>query len=265
MVDGATRTADEPKSERTVLLGKSDADIHAALVLNGFKVATWPQLALQPPSSFTGLDEAIENLFGYDWLIFANDYAVRFFLTRFNDQGHNVNEMDSLRVCAIGEHTSAALEQSQVHVDVIAVRSSGAGVMESIATYAGGRDHLRRLNVLIPQASIGREYLKPACEDAEARADVVVAYQTVASSNQTRLTAVQTLLLTESIEAVVFANQDEVVEFCRLFDTKDLSQLLKTKVIACDEMTKWLLRELGVSVPISVLPQASIVNALKET
>lgn len=263
MVDGASTKADDPKTERTVLLGNTEGRIHAVLIENGFKIVTWPQLALQPPSSFTGLDEAIENLFGYDWLIFANDYAVRFFLRRFSEQGHDVNELDPLRVCAIGEQTSAALEQSQVHVDVIATRSSAAGVIDSIATYLGGRADLRRLNVLIPQASIGRDYLKPGFENSEARADVVVAYQTVATRNQTRLTAVQTLLLTESIEAIVFANQDEVAEFCRLFDTMDLAQLLKTRVIACDDMTKWLLCELGVTVAISVLPESSIVEALK--
>src|SRR5262245_33381546 len=111
---------------RTILLGPRLNEIEAALREHGFDVMTWPALAIQPPQTFTALDEAIENLFGYDWLIFVNEDAVRFFLERFTGQGYDVSELDSLRVCAIGEPTAASLEQSQVHVDVIASRSTPA-------------------------------------------------------------------------------------------------------------------------------------------
>jgi uroporphyrinogen-III synthase len=48
---------------------------------------TWPQLAIQAPPTYSGLDEAIENLFGYDWLLFINENAARFFLERSATRG----------------------------------------------------------------------------------------------------------------------------------------------------------------------------------
>src|SRR5215468_12077882 len=91
---------------RTILLSPHLNEIAPALREHGFNVITWPGVLILPPQSFAMLDEAIENLFGYDWLIFVNEDAAHFFLERFAKQGHDISELDSLRVCAIGEKTA---------------------------------------------------------------------------------------------------------------------------------------------------------------
>lgn len=211
---------------RTILLSPHLNEIGRALHEHGFNVVTWPELALQPPSNCAALDEAIENLFGYDWLVLANEDAVRFFLQRFATQAHDVSELDSLRVCAIGEKTAARLELSQVHVDVVAPGAAGSSIVDHIATYLGGPESIQRLNFLIPQSSIGRGYLKQELEQADARADIVITYQTVAAKDATRLSVLQSLLITASIDAVAFGDEGDVIEVGRLFDTSDLSRLL---------------------------------------
>src|SRR6185437_13182408 len=227
MVEHTDSTIGERASETTILLGPGAWEINAALVEHGFRVIPWPAVAISPAQSWATLDESIESLFGYDWLIFVNHDAARFFLQRLNQTKHDVGELDSLRVCAVGEATAAVLEQSQVHVDVVATNVTSSGVIDSIASYVGGREHLRRLNILLPQASIGRDYLRNDFEQVEARADVVIAYQTVATTDATRLTALQSLLLTASVDAVAFMTESDVSEMCRLFDTNDLGRLLR--------------------------------------
>src|SRR5512138_1665246 len=226
MTDVATR---DEVIGRTILLSSRLRDIEPVLREHGFKVMTWPELAIQTPQSFVTLDEAIENLFGYDWLIFVNEDAARFFLDRLASKGHDPGELDSLRVTAVGEATASVLEQSQVHVDVIATKVA-ASVIEQIANYVGGRESLQRLNFLIPQASIGREYLIHDLQEADARADVVIAYQTVSATDMTRLSVLQSLLLTGSVDAVAFINDADVADFARLFDTQDLGRLLSDVV-----------------------------------
>src|SRR2546423_2396953 len=117
-------------SPRTVLVASSaSVELADALGHQGLDVLGWPQLQIGPPDSFHPLDEAIENLFGYDWLIFVNQTAVIAFLDRFLKLEHEINEMDALRVCAIGESTLAALESRQVHVDVVAHQFSATRVV----------------------------------------------------------------------------------------------------------------------------------------
>lgn len=237
---------------RTILITSRLAEIEAVLRDHGLDVMTCPPLAIQPPQSFAALDEAIENLFGYDWLIFINEDAARFFLERLIKPGHDVSELDSVRVCAIGERTAVALEQSQVHVDVIAKHVTAGPVVEQIANYTGGRESLRRLNFLIPQASISREYWKNEFEAADARADVVIAYQTVGANDATRLAVLQSLLLTGSVDAVAFADQRDVWDFARVFDAHDLGRLLKNlTVFVMDQQAAIMAAQLGVTSMIS--------------
>ena len=249
---------------RTILLSQSLSEVESILRERGFNVLVAPKLIIQPPQSLTTLDEAIENLFGYDWLIFANENAARFFLDRVTNKGHDLSELDSLRVCAVGEDTAAVLEQSHVHVDVIVPNVAGS-VIERIANYVGGRDSLQRLNFLIPQASIGREYLIHDLQEADARADVVIAYQTVSATDMTRLSVLQSLLLTGSVDAVAFTNDTDVADFARLFDTHDLGRLLSDVIVfVFDQRGAMMAAQMGVaSSLISVSPSRDeMVDAL---
>jgi uroporphyrinogen III methyltransferase / synthase len=247
--------------ERTILLSPRLPEF--AGLLHEFNVMTWPELSIQPPPSAATLDEAIENIFGYDWVVFVNADAVRFFLERLIEQGHDVSKLDSLRVCAIGEATAAALSESQVHVDVIATNATATGIVEDIADYAGGVEFLQRLNFLLPQAAIGRDYLKPQLEAADARADVVLAYQTVSSHDATRLSVLQSLLLTGSIDAVAFAHENDVYDLLRLFDVNDLGRLLRdVPVVLCDEQAATIAEQTGIAA--SVISQSSSQNEMIE-
>jgi uroporphyrinogen III methyltransferase/synthase len=220
-----------------VLLLTAHLELTKHLEDAGARVVPCPKLDIQPPESFTALDEAIENLYGYDWLIFGNVDSVRFFLQRLEQQEHEISELDSLKVCAIGELTRTVLEEARVHVDVESAQLDSATVVEALATYLGGADSLRGLNFLIPQSTIGRDYLKDHLEEAGARADVIAAYRTAAASDS-RLVRLRTLLLSGGIDCVVFADASEVHSFARLFDTNDLGALLSNVALAAlDEET----------------------------
>lgn len=232
----------------TVLIAPEAVDSGAALRRYGFHVSTWPAVAVQPSTTSDAIKEAIENLYGYDWVIFVSEDAVHFFLKQLREGARDVSDLDSLRVCAIGEQTATALERQQVHVDVMATNFAPHKLIDSLATYLCGQDSLTRLNFLIPQAAIGRAYLQDALEEAGARADVVPAYQTVADVDITPLIALQTMLHTGSIDAVVFWQHKEIENFARLFDTRDLSNLLMQAkvVVSCDDQVE-LAEALGVS------------------
>lgn len=240
-------------SNQRLLLTAAGSSLGRQLESAGFRVAAWPKLEVQAPESFALLDDAIENLYGYDWIIFANADSVRFFLGRLTQLGRDVSDLDAVRVCAVGELTTTALDQAQVHVDIVATQANPSAIVERLSTYAGNVDSLNRLNVLLPQAAVGRDYLKPHIEDAGARADVVSAYQTVASQEFVRLAGLQGMLLSGSLDVVVFASPDEVREFARVFDCNDLSALLRRAlVLTTDEETSKTAFASGVSQPFQV-------------
>ena len=65
-----------------------------------------PTIEISPLDSYELLDEAIEHLYGYDWLIFTSVNGVNHFFARLHAGGHETSELDELKVCAIGEATA---------------------------------------------------------------------------------------------------------------------------------------------------------------
>src|SRR5919197_6593161 len=128
----ADATTDEgPLSGRTVMITRARAqaaEFAALLESFGARVVACPTIEIVAPESYDLLDEAIENLFGYDWLVFTSANAVEHFLRRLEALGREVGELDSLRVCAVGEATSERLVAAHVHVDVVPQKYQAEGV-----------------------------------------------------------------------------------------------------------------------------------------
>jgi uroporphyrinogen III methyltransferase / synthase len=252
-----------PLTGRTILIASSGArSLTAELEIRGARLLSWPRLDIRPPETYAALDEAIENLFGYDWLIFRNVNAVTFFLSRLRELGHEISELDSVRVCALGEDALKQLEESRVHVDVISDLFSTRPVFEAIEAYAGGRAAIHGLNFLVPSAGPFPTALQKTLEDAGARADLATTYRTCSSNDSYRISA---LLRGGAIDCVTFTSASEVLELARLFDASELSELLNEVAVVCmDVETARFAAKFGLAVNItpSAVSAPALVQAI---
>jgi uroporphyrinogen III methyltransferase/synthase len=244
----------QPLGGRTILVAPDDArarELTAELTRCGARVIAWSKVEIIAPERFATLDEAIQNLFGYDWLIFANINSAGAFLRRLQHLGHEISELDALRVCALDEAARQQLEEAHVHVDLVPETLATEGVTAALETYNGGRDSLRGLNFLIPRAAISRDYLRPAIEGAGARVDLVPAYRTAGSDNS-KLVQLNVLIEGGGIDCVAFTTSSSVRALSQLFDTNDLSPLLKEVAVACiDEAATQAATEFGLRAQIT--------------
>lgn len=253
----------QPLIGRTVLIAPSvTGELAIELHRHGARVLTWPTLGPARPESFAAVDEAIENLFGYDWMIFRNFNGADFFLRRFQEQGREISELDALRVCAIGEATIKILDESQVHIDVNPDGLSSESAFAAIETYVGGRDSLAGLNFLLPQAAISGDSLARTIADAGARVDEITAYRTC-SANNADLAQIKGLLTGGGIDCVAFATPSEVLEFAAVFDTNDLHRLVDGIAVASiDESTTE--KATGFGVHVNTVSTEATIAALAQ-
>ena len=247
---------------RTVVVTRAASQASAlitALESYGASVISCPTIEIAEPESYERLDEAIDHLYGYDWLIFTSANGVDYFLRRLATRGVNVAELDDVKVCAIGETTADKLRDAHIHVDVIPSQSKAEGVFAALSEFAGGNERLHGLNFLIPRAATGRDYLPKALEDAGARVDVVTAYRTVLPENldRGRLSA----MLTGSADCIAFMSPSSVKNLALLFDTHDLGEKLQGLAIACiGDVTAATAVEYGLQVHIK--PDQTTANDL---
>jgi uroporphyrinogen III methyltransferase/synthase len=253
-----------PKSlaGRTVVITRAASqanDFLTELETYGANVIVCPTIEIAEPESYERLDEAIDHLYGYDWLIFTSANAIDFFLRRLHKRGVNIDQLDEIKVCAIGHASADKLRDAHVHVDVIPSQAKAEGVFAALSEYTGGADQLRGLNILLPRAAVARDYLPKALEDAGARVDVVTAYRTVVPEDldRGRLSA----MLAGSADCIAFTSSSTVKNLALLFDTHDLSKILSGVTIACiGDVTAATAEEFGLKAQIQ--PPQSNVKAL---
>lgn len=257
---------EQPLAGRTVVVTRAASQANTfitALESYGASVISCPTIEIAEPESYERLDEAIDHLYGYDWLIFTSANGVEYFLRRLTTRGLKIEELDELRVCAIGEATADKLRDAHIHVDLIPSQAKAEGVFAALSEFAGGNERLHGLNFLIPRAATGRDYLPKTLEDIGARVDVVTAYRTVLPENldRGRLSA----MLTGSADCIAFMSPSSVKSLALLFDTLDLGEKLKGLAIACiGDVTAATAVEYGLQVHIqpAQTTAADLANAV---
>lgn len=253
----------KPLEGRVVMITRARtqaAELAFELERYGARIVECPTIEIVPPESYELLDEAIRNLFGYDWIIFTSVNGVEHFLSRLKALSLDISELDEIRVCAIGEATTNRLRDAHVHVDLVPEKAQAEGVFGSLERYLGGRAEFENLNFLLPRAAVGRDFLPRSLEDAGARVDVVPAYRTVRPETTERA-RVEALLLGGGIDCITFTSSSTVKNFAQLFDTNDLGSLLEGVVTACiGEVTAQTASEFGLRA--EVVPEASNIRAL---
>lgn len=255
-------TKNAPLAGRTVVITRAQdqaKEFVSALEQYGANVVVCPTIEIRELESYERLDEAIEHLYGYDWLIFTSVNGVDLFFQRLKTGNREVSELDELKVCAIGEATADRLRDLHVHVDVVPEEFKAEGVFRALERFVGGPDALAGLNILIPRASVARDYLPRALEKAGARVDVVPAYRTElpADLDRGRVAA----MLSGDADVIAFTSSSTVRNLARLFDSQDLSKVLAGVVIACiGDITATTAADYGLQVKIQ--PQQFTIPAL---
>ena|SRR5437667_2893966 len=251
-----------PLAGRTVVItrARSQADEFVVeLEKYGTRVIVCPTIEITEPATYERLDEAIDHLYGYDWLVFTSVNGVDYFLLRLKARKHDISEIDELRVCAIGDATAERLRAAHIHVDVVPEQFKAEGVFAALERFVGGGEMLLGLNFLIPRAAVARDYLPKALEGAGARVDVVPVYRTILPDklDRGRLGA----MLAGSADCIAFTSPSTVRNLAQLFDTQDLGETLAGVVVACiGDITAQTAAEYGLHVDIQ--PEQFTIPAL---
>jgi len=242
----------QPLQDRTIVVTRARAqsdNFVETLEHYGAKVIVCPTIEICELDNYEQLDEAIEHLYGYDWLIFTSVNGVDHFFRRLEATGHHAHELDALKVCAIGDATADQLRDTHVHVDLVPDVFKAEGVFAALERFIGGRSAFQTLNLLIPRASVARDFLPKALADAGARVDVVPAYRTKMPADLDRGRFVA--MLSGGADCLAFTSSSTVRNLGQLFDTDDLSEPLGGVVIACiGDVTATTAAEYGLTVAI---------------
>lgn len=220
---------------------------------SGVRLLVCPALEIAELENYQQLDDAIDHLYGYDWLLFTSVPAVEFFLRRLRQKGFDSSALDKLRVCAAGNGTERLLLAEHVHVDVASSTPATKTLFAALESFVGGRTGFSGLNFLSPRAVVARDSFTRALNDAGARVDLVHAYR-IRSSPELDLGRTAAMC-SAAADCIVLVSPASVTQLARLFDAHDLAEALAQVVVLCaDGETAAAATEQGLDVRVLAVP-----------
>ncbi len=196
-----------------------------------------PAIEVREPEDPEPLDQAIARMRTYDWLIFTSVNGVRYFIEHLDQSARDLRALSSVKICAIGPATRAAVEALHLKVDLMPQEY----VAESLVA-AFTEEHLNGRRILLPRAAIARDVVPKELTRRGASVDVVEAYRTVAPDG-----------LAEHA-AEVFARKPDWITFGSSSAVKNLIEaagpapLTRLKIASIGPVTSATIRENGLDV-----------------
>lgn len=192
----------------------------------GGEVIEFPTIEIHPPENFAALDAAVAKIESYDWLMFTSVNGVGSFLSRLQHVGKRVDVLEHLNVGAIGPETANELAGAGISVCLVPERYQAEGILDKVTPESM---HGRR--ILIPRAAEAREVLPDTLRKWGAVVDVVVAYRTVVPPTDVERLARR--IRQREVDVITFTSSSTVKNFVRLFNRKNLTEIVNGSAIAC--------------------------------
>lgn len=184
-----------------------------------------PAIKIVPPDSFALLDEAVENLHTYNWLIFTSVNGVEYFYKRLYALGRDTRALAGVKVAAIGVQTAEQLKRYGVIADIVPAEFRAEGIIEVLNGLIEPG-----MRILIPRALAARDILPKKLQEMGAVVNVVPAYQTIAGETDGKLIAQQ--LSEKKIELVTFTSSSTVTNLLKILGDNG-SKLINNAKVAC--------------------------------
>jgi uroporphyrinogen III methyltransferase/synthase len=227
------------------------------LAAQGAEPVECPTLEIHPPDSWAPVDEAIDTLQTYDWVIFTSVNGVQLFMDRLWFHQKDVRSLSGLRVCCIGPRTEEEAARRGVAADLIPKDFQAEGILEAM----GGLG-VKGQRILIPRAKVAREILPDELKAMGAMVRVVPVYQAVPPALD--FAPIRDRLKNREIHYLTFTSSSTVRNFCQLFDHRqELLELTRNIPVAViGPITAQTVKEEGLSV--DVVASENTVPALVE-
>ncbi len=199
----------------------------------GAEAIVQPAIRISDPPDWQPVEDALERLESYDWLVFSSVNGVRYFLRRLIAGRTDVRRLGGVRLAAIGPGTADALADFHLKADLVPQEFRAESLATALAADAQGK------RFLLARASRGREVLAEQLRSAGALVDQVVVYSSsdVTSPDED----VKERLAGGGIDWVLVTSSAIARSLVAMFG----SDLRKTRLASISPVTSATLRELG--------------------
>jgi uroporphyrinogen III methyltransferase / synthase len=196
------------------------------ILINGGQPILFPTIKIVPPETDTRMDECLNDINKYDWIIFTSVNGVENFFSRFFEIREDIRVMAGPRLAAIGPVTAQAIRKRGLKVDVTAHEFVAEGLLSQFSPQM-----VEGKRFLIPRAEKARIVLPEGLVRLGGDVDAVPFYKTCAPTDND-VKKIREMLVKGDIDAITFTSSSTVKHFCEMLGEKDVPSLLERVAVA---------------------------------
>jgi uroporphyrinogen III methyltransferase/synthase len=218
----------------------------------GADVLLQPAITIGPPPDWRPVDEAIEQLADFDWVVFSSVNGVRSIFDRVLALGHDLRRFGGVKLAAIGAATATRLAEYHLNADLVPDEFRAESLAAALAGKAAGR------RFLLVRASRGREVLASELLRAGGNVRQVVAYSSLdVTEPAPQIAAAMTA---GRVDWVTVTSSAIARSLAAMFGPS----LARAKLASISPITSQTLRELGYEPTVEASPHTTdaLVSAL---
>tara|TARA_Y100001968_G_scaffold61028_1_gene51824 strand:+ start:1125 stop:1925 length:801 start_codon:yes stop_codon:yes gene_type:complete len=209
---------------------------------NGAEVFDLPSLVIGPPDDWRPLDDALEKIASFDWIIFSSANGVRNVEDRLKRIGLSLSEISkTIQIAAVGRKTASLLSDMDAKISFVPPVFVADSLVENFPQNQTG------LKLLIPRVQTGgRSILSDSFKSRGAEVTEVAAYE----SNCPRYIPRDTIdaLNSRKIDIIAFTSAktvtNTVILFKKYFGNNWFKLIEKIKLISIGPQTTLSCRNL---------------------
>ncbi|MDR3089059.1 MAG: uroporphyrinogen-III C-methyltransferase [Desulfobulbaceae bacterium] len=233
------------------------SELVAQLEDTGAECLEYPTINVGPLESYALLDEELERIKEYHWLVFTSLNGVRYFFEHLFEKGMDARDLKGPSIAVVGKSTADLLRQYGLRADLVPEQFTAEGLAEALMdTGVGGR------NILIVRAKVGREILPETLRGAGAQVMVVPVYQNMPPPGIHD--ALVADLAGGRIDAITFTSSSTVKNFLDLLDAASQEELTKllggARIAAIGPITGKTVSDHGLTVDVQ--PEQYTIEAM---
>ena len=233
-----------PLYGRTILLLRAveqNEQVARQLENLGAEVIVEPVIRIEPPVDWKPVDQAIDQISSFDWLVFSSRNGVKFFLDRLMSRGRDARSLAHLGIATIGPATAEELAHYSLRADIVPHDFRAEALADELAKRVAGK------SVLLARADRGRTVLEDQLGPLAREVRTVVTYRQtdIASPSAETLSR----LKSGSITDVLLTSSNIARGFVGWLDdeTKAIVKA-RTAIVSISPVTSEVIRPLGYEV-----------------
>jgi uroporphyrinogen III methyltransferase/synthase len=244
----------------------------------GAEIFGFPTIEISPPESYKELDESIDKVETYNWIIFTSVNGFQYFMQRLLYINKDVRDLKGIKICAIGTKTADSIKNYGIKVDLIPEEFNAEGLISAIVQKCGSAEVqkskraeektselpnfrasvLKGLKILLPRAEIAREVFPEKVRELGGEIDTPTAYRAIKPEKHGK--RLKRFLKEGRISVATFTSAATFNNFVDIMGEDAIDTLRDITIAVIGPVTANAIEKAGLKV--SIMPKEATIKAM---